>query len=401
MKLYNPFLFFLVLTVGNFNCQAQNNLDNPIITKQLSSRFVKLLEYPIDSTGFPRSMSVKTGEIKKVPSKDWTSGFYVGNLWQLYTLTGDIRYKDYASKWNSFLEKEKFNNSTHDMGFKIYCSFGEGYGINKSEDYKKVIIKSAQTLKTRFNKKIGSIRSWDHHSEKWEFPVIIDNMMNLELLFEASKLSGDNTFKNIAIKHANTTLKNHFRKDNSCYHVVGYDTLSGKVKSKNTHQGYNDDSSWARGQAWAVYGFTMTYRYAKDKAYLKQAEATAKFFINHKNMPEDGITYWDFNDTSIPISPRDASAAAVMASALFELYSYTKNEAYLNYANKVVNSLSSDEYVLNESVNGPFILDHSTGNWPIKDEIDEPIIYADYYFLEAIIRKKHLNFMKSQLNTSL
>ena len=386
MKTYNAVLFFLVLILFNFNCQAQINVYSTTTNKQINNRFVKLLEYPIDSVGFPRSMAVKTGEIKNVPSKDWTSGFYVGNLWQLYTLTADSKYKERAQKWIPYLEKEKLNGGTHDMGFKIFCSFGKGYEINHSEEYKKVVIKSAQTLCTRFNKKIGSIKSWDNR-DKWEFPVIIDNMMNLELLFEASKLTGDDSYKKIAIQHANTTLKNHFRKNNSCYHVVGYDTITGKVKSKNTHQGYSDDSSWARGQSWAVYGFTMAYRYTKDKTYLKQAEATARFFINHKNMPEDGIPYWDFNAPNIPDAYRDASAAAIMSSALIELYSFTKNETYLNYSNKVINSLSSNKYLLNEAVNGPFILDHSTGDWSKKAELDEPIIYADYYFLEAIIRQ--------------
>lgn len=389
MKAHNLFLFFLALISSNFDCQAQNIVYDATINKHLNNRFIKLLESPIDSVGFPRSMSVKTGEIKKVPSKDWTSGFYVGNLWQLYTLTNDSNYKERAQKWIPFLEKEKFNGGTHDMGFKIYCSFGKGYQINQSEAYKKVIIKSAQTLCTRFNKKIASLKSWDNR-ERWEFPVIIDNMMNLELLFEASKLTGDDSYKKIAIQHANTTLKNHFRKDNSCYHVVGYDTISGKVKTKNTHQGYSDDSSWARGQAWAVYGFTMSYRYTKDKSFLKQAEATAQFFINHKNMPEDGIPYWDFNAPTIPNTTRDASAAAIMASALIELYTITKKDVYLNYSNKVINSLSSSKYLLDESVNAPFILDHSTGDWSKKAELDEPIIYADYYFLEAIIRKKAL-----------
>ena len=183
-------------------------------------------------------------------------------------------------------------------------------------------------------------------------------------------------------------MKNHFRKDGSSYHVVVYDTITGAVKNKITFQGFKDDSSWARGQSWAVYGFTMCYRYTKDLAYLKQAEATAKYFINNKTMHEDGIPYWDFNDTGIPNAPRDASAAAVMASALVELYTYTMNEAYLNYSNKVIQTLSSNKYLLYDTVNGPFILDHSTGHWPKNDEIDEPIIYADYYFLEAIIRKK-------------
>jgi len=390
MRRFSIIIFFLGLTFFNTISQAQNSTENTIVKKRLNSRFEKLLAYPIDSLAFPRSMSVKTGEIKKVPSKDWTSGFYVGNLWQLYTLTGDIRFKTLASQWNPFLEKEKLNGKTHDMGFKIYCSYGKGYEINQAEDYKKIIIEGAQTLTTRFNKKIGSIKSWDHNEDKWDFPVIIDNMMNLELLFEASKMTGDSSFRKIAIQHANTTLKNHFRKDNSCYHVVGYDTVNGQVKSKNTHQGYSDASSWARGQAWAVYGFTMTYRYTKDKAYLKQAEATAQFFIHHKNMPEDGIPYWDFDAPNIPDTYRDASAAAIMASALIELYSITKKDIYLNYSDKVVQSLSSDQYLLSDRVNGPFILDHCTGDWSKKLELDEPIIYGDYYFLEALIRRKAL-----------
>jgi uncharacterized protein YyaL (SSP411 family) len=215
-------------------------------------------------------------------------------------------------------------------------------------------------------------------------------MLNLELLFEASIISGDPTFKNIAIQHATTTLKNHFRKDNSCYHVVDYDTISNEVRKKATFQGFNDESTWARGHSWAVYGFTMCYRYTKNKEYLKRAEATAKYFIKNKNMPEDGIPYWDLKDPSIPNAPRDASSAAVMASALIELYRFTKDKTYLDYSNKVINSLSSDKYLLNNSVKVPFLLDHSTGNWPKKDEIDQPINYADYYFLEAIIRKQSL-----------
>lgn len=389
MTKYTSLFFILVLTTFHFNGQAQSNTDNSITNKQLNSRFVQLLEYPVDSIRFPRSMSVKTGVIKIVPSKDWTSGFFVGNLWHIYALTADIKYKERAQKWINFIEKEKLNGGTHDIGFKIYCSYGEGYEITKSENYKKIIIKSAQTLTTRYNSKIGSIKSWDNR-DTWDFPVIIDNMMNLELLFEASKISGDSKYKNIAIQHANTTLKNHFRNDGSCYHVVDYDTSNGSVRSKVTHQGYNNDSSWARGQSWAVYGFTMCYRYTKDKTYLNRAEATAQFFIHHKNMPADGIPYWDYNDPSIPNAPRDASAAAVMASALLELYTFTKNVDYLNYANKVIDTLSSDKYLLAKTVKGPFILDHSTGNWPKNDEIDQPIVYADYYYLEAIIRKKDL-----------
>ena len=372
------------------NCQAQSKTNGFTVKSEIKERFSKLLDFPIDSVLIPRSMDHSTGVVKKVKSKDWTSGFFSGNLWQIYSLTGDVRFKEKAILWNAFIEKEKFNNTTHDMGFKVYCSFGKGLKVQDNPKYKNIIVKSAQTLVTRFDTKIGAIRSWDHNKEFFDFPVIIDNMLNLELLFEASKISGDKKFKNIAIQHANTTLKNHFRKDNSCYHVIDYDTISGKVKNKLTHQGFNNESSWARGLSWAVYGFTMAYRHTKNKEYLKQAEATAKYYINYKTLPEDGIPYWDFNDTSIPNAPRDASSAAVMASALLELYSFTKNQTYLEFSNKVLNSLSSDKYLLNDSVKGPFILDHSTGNWPKKDEIDQPIVYADYYFLEAIIRKKSL-----------
>jgi unsaturated chondroitin disaccharide hydrolase len=390
MKKFNSLFYIILFTTINFNCKAQYNPVTTSIKEEINSRFLKLLDFPIDSVSIPRSMVLSSGVVKKVKSKDWTSGFYAGNLWQIYNLTGDIRYKEKAALWNAFIEKEKFNNTTHDMGFKVYCSFGKGLMVEDNKKYKNIIVKSAQTLVTRFNTKIGAIRSWDHNKESWDFPVIIDNMLNLELLFEASKISGDKSFRKIAIQHANTTLKNHFRNDNSCFHVVDYDTISGKVRSRGTHQGFNNESSWARGQSWAVYGFTMAYRYTKNKEYLKQAEATAKYYLNYKTLPEDGIPYWDFNDTSIPNAPRDASSAAVMASALLELYTFTKNQAYLDYSNKVITTLSSDKYLLNDAVNGPFILDHSTGNWPKKDEIDQPIVYADYYFLEAIIRKQSL-----------
>lgn len=384
-------LFFICLFSSlNYYSQAQNKPSDKTLNKNISSRFTYLLDFPVDSIAIPRSMNISTGVYKKVKSKDWTSGFFPGTLWQIYKLTGDVKYKEKAAVWNAFIEKEKFNGTTHDMGFKVYSSFGKGLVVENNEKYKKIIVKSAQTLITRFNSKIGAIRSWDHSRELFDYPVIIDNMLNLELLFEASKISGDPTFKNIAIKHANTTLKNHFRKDNSCYHVVDYDTISNGVRKKATFQGFSDESTWARGHSWAVYGFTMCYRYTKNKEYLKQAEATAKYFIYNKNMPEDGIPYWDLKDPSIPNASRDASSAAVMASALIELYQFTKDKSYLDYSNKVINSLSSDKYLLNNSVKVPFLLDHSTGNWPKKDEIDQPINYADYYFLEAIIRKQSL-----------
>ena len=371
------------------NTSAKQSISEMIsIDSLLQNRYEKLLGYPVDSLSIPRSYNPITKEIKVVESKDWTSGFYPGNLWQLYKLTGKEAFKNKAVEWTAFIEKEKYNGGTHDMGFKIYSSFGEGFEITKNEHYKDVIVESANTLITRFNENVGSLRSWDFNADIWEFPVIIDNMMNLELLFEATRISGDSIYHNIAVKHANTTLKNHFREDNSSYHVVVYDTVSGGVKSKVTHQGFNDNSAWARGQAWGIYGFTMCYRYTQDPKYLEQAEQSAAFYLQHAKLPEDGIPYWDFDDPKIPNAVKDVSAASIVASALVELFMYTNNDAYLDYSNKVLNSLKSEEYIIPIDIEAPFILKHSTGNWPKNDEMDGPIVYGDFYFLELMLRIK-------------
>ena len=196
----------------------------------------------------------------------------------------------------------------------MYCSFGNGYRLTGDTTYRSVILQSAKSLSKRFNPVAGVIKSWDHNKAKWKFPVIIDNMMNLELLFEATKLTGDSSFYKIAISHADQTLKNHFRPDYSSWHVLDYDTQTGKVTQKLTAQGYSDESAWARGQAWALYGFTMCYRETQHPAYLDQAKAIAKFILNHKSIPADGIPYWDYNDPKIPAASRDASAAAITAA---------------------------------------------------------------------------------------
>lgn len=356
----------------------------------LKNRYAKLLAYKLDSLSFPRSYNIEKNKIKKVPSKDWTSGFYAGNLWQIYEITNDSKYKELAKKWTAFIEKEKYNNRTHDMGFKVFCSFGQGLKHEDNQKYRDIIIKSAQTLSTRFNDTVGSIRSWDFNKKRWDFPVIIDNMMNLEMLFEATKISKDSSFHKIAVQHANTTLKNHFRENNSTWHVLDYNPSNGDIRMRVTHQGFSDDSSWARGQGWAIYGFTMAYRYTKDKRYLEQAKATAGYFINHKNLPEDGIPYWDFNAPNIPNEPRDVSAGAIVASALIELYGYTKEETYLDYSKKFLKNVQTEKYILPENIEAPFILDHSSGDWSKRSEMDEPIIYGDYYFLEALLRMKSL-----------
>jgi len=329
-------------------------------------------------------------QLKLVPSRDWTSGFFPGELWLLYEYTGKNEWKKQAQVFTANIEREKTNAGTHDMGFKVYCSFGQGYRLTKDAHYKEVIIQSAKTLSTRFNAKSGVIRSWDHHKEQWDFPVIIDNMMNLELLFEATKLSGDPSFYKIAIAHANTTIKNHFRDDYSSYHVVDYDTATGQIRKKQTAQGYADESAWARGQAWGLYGFTLCYRETKDKKYLEQAEHIASFMLNHPNLPKDLVPYWDFNAPNIPNEPRDASAAAVMAAALYELSTYSKKKnEYRKAADKIIENLTN-YYRSPVGENKGFILLHSTGSKPANSEVDVPLIYADYYYLEALLRMKGL-----------
>jgi hypothetical protein len=342
----------------------------------------------------PRTLDSSTN-LKLVNSRDWTSGFFPGELWLLHEYTGNREWKQQAENFTTNIEREKTNGGTHDMGFKIYCSFGSGNRLAKNEHYKDVIIQSAKTLTTRFNPKIGCIRSWDHHKEQWMFPVIIDNMMNLELLFAATKLTGDSSFYKIAVMHANTTMTNHFRPDNSSYHVVDYDTASGNVRVKQTAQGYADESAWGRGQSWGLYGYTMCYRFTRDKRYLEQAERIAGFILNHPNLPKDLVPYWDYNAPNIPNEERDASAAAILASGLYELSTYSKKgKLYKERANKIIESLTNNYRSLIGENKG-FILLHSTGSRPAKSEVDVPLIYADYYYLEALLRSKKLKEKKS------
>lgn len=336
----------------------------------------------------PRTL--ENNKLKLVASKDWTSGFFPGELWYLFELTKNEKWKQEAIKFTNLIEAEKLNATTHDMGFKVYCSFGNAYRLAPSDNYKAVIIQSAKTLATRFNPKVGLIRSWDHHQEQWKFPVIIDNMMNLELLFEATKLSGDSSYYKIAVTHANNTMKNHFRPDFSSYHVIGYNPETGLVEKKNTHQGFSDASAWARGQGWALYGYTLCYRETKDPKYLKQAENVAKFIFTNKNMPKDLVPYWDFDAPNIPNEPKDVSAATVIASALFELSTYcNQQKEYLSKANQILKSIS-ENYTSALGTRSGFILDHSTGSKPQNSEVDVPLSYADYYYLEAIVRGNRL-----------
>jgi unsaturated chondroitin disaccharide hydrolase len=309
----------------------------------------------------------------------------------MYEQTKDQSLLAEAERMLQVLQKEKDNKSTHDLGFMMFCSFGNAERIASKPEYKQILLTSAKSLSTRFNAKVGCIKSWD--SKPGDFLVIIDNMMNLELLFWATRVSGDSSFYKIAVTHANTTMKNHFRSDYSSYHVINYDSESGEVKQKRTAQGAADESAWARGQAWGLYGFTVMYRETKDKKYLDQANHIADFILHYPNLPADKIPYWDFNAPGIPNALRDASAAAIISSALLELCSYVNEKQkveYISVAGTILKNLSNAPYKANAGTYGGFILQHCVGHMPNKTEVDVPLTYADYYFVEAMKRYKEV-----------
>ncbi len=352
----------------------------------------KLMMTKLSDDRFPKTYHAQTDQLETSGADWWCSGFYPGSLLYLYEETKDQSLRSEAERMLKILEKEKNNTSTHDLGFMMYCSFGNAYRIRHNEEYKSILLTSARSLSTRFNPKVGCIKSWD--SKPSDFLVIIDNMMNLELLFWATTVSGDSSFYKIAVTHANTTMKNHFRPDYSSYHVVNYNPQTGAVQQKRTAQGAADESAWARGQAWGLYGYTMCYRETRDKKYLDQANHIAQFILHNPNFPADKIPYWDFNAPNIPNALRDASAAAIMASALIELSGYADaktSKEYLSVAETILRTLSSPQYKAAAGTNGGFILKHGVGNMPQKTEVDMPLTYADYYFLEAMKRYKALN----------
>jgi hypothetical protein len=336
---------------------------------------------------FPKTLN-NDGTLKLIDQRDWCAGFFPGTLWLLYEETNNTKWKTYAEIFTEQLTEQQFDTASHDIGFKIICSFGNGYRLTNNQHYKNVIVQAAKTLTKRYNHNIGLIRSWDFNRNIWQFPVIIDNMMNLELLFEATNITGDSTYFNIALSHAKLTQVNHFRYDYSSFHVVDYDTLTTQPRIKVTHQGLADSSAWARGQAWGLYGFTMAYRYTQNNDFLTLAQNIANFILNHHNLPDDQVPYWDFDDPNIPDAPKDASAAAITAAALYELakYSNEKHDHYISHADKIVNSLIQN-YTAKPLTNKGFLLLHGTGNKPANQEVNVPLNYADYYLMEAIVRK--------------
>jgi len=320
---------------------------------------------------------------------DWTSGFYPGCLWMVYEATKNRDMLKKAEYATALVENNKFFVKDHDIGFMIQCSYGNGYRLTKNPKYKGVIIQASKTGVTRYNPNVKSIMSWNPDAKRdWKFPVIIDNMMNLELFINGTRFSGDSTFYKVAINHANTTMKNQYRTDFSCSHVVDYDPVTGKMRKRDWNNG-NDNpvtAAWSRGQSWGLYGFATMYKYTRKKEYLQQAEHIADYILNNQNMPSDMVPYWDYNAPKFP-TMRDASAAALLASGLMELAARSpeNGEKYFEAGEKILESLASPTY-LNTSKQGVFLLKHATGNFLRKSELDAGLIYADYYFLEALLR---------------
>lgn len=382
---YSFFLIaFLLLACSPSTKEAMSLEDQIAANFQLASQQYQYMSSLLPSDRFPKTF--EDGELKTSGSGWWCSGFYPGSLLYLYDNSKDQALLEEARSILGVLAKEQYNTHTHDLGFMMYCSFGNALEIAPQPGYDTVLINSAKSLATRFNEQVGAIKSWDSKEE--DFLVIIDNMMNLELLFWATQNTGDSTYYNIAITHANTTIENHFREDFSTYHVLNYDPLSGDIQEKKTAQGYADESAWARGQSWGLYGFTVMYRFTKDEQYLDQAKKIANFLLSHPNLPEDKIPYWDYDAPDIPNAKRDASAAAILASALLELREYDPENSgkYMEVVEMILTTLSSDRYLAQASTNGGFILKHSVGHNPGNSEVDVPLTYADYYFIEAMRR---------------
>jgi unsaturated chondroitin disaccharide hydrolase len=394
-------LFILLILGGSMTACQQN----PLVGKEAKSELNAQLDNAITRAGeqyhymmeilpenrFPKTYHAKEDRLETSGSEWWCSGFYPGSLLYLYDKKGEETLKTEARRIMEVLEKEQYNTSTHDLGFMMFCSFGNALKLAPRDGDRDILVQSAKSLSTRFDETTGVIKSWD--SKEGDFLVIIDNMMNLELLFWATQETGDSTYYDIAITHADNTTKNHFRDDYSSYHVVNYNPRTGEVNEKRTAQGYADDSAWARGQTWGLYGYIVMYRFTKDQKYLDQAVNIAEFILNHPNMPKDKIPYWDFDAPNIPDALRDSSAGAILASALLELSGYVegdKSKRYIRDAETMLASLASPTYLAEPRTNGGFLLKHGVGHIPENFEVDVPLTYGDYYFIEAIRRYKAL-----------
>lgn len=398
------FATFMLVGCGSAitNAKLDAKLDVNAQLAYCAKQSTNALQLIPNDGAIPRSIGTNDKQWKFVDYKDWTSGFWPGELWYLYESTGDRKWETAADKFTNYLAPLAVTPALdHDLGFQVFNSYGNGYRLTKNPEYKKIILKTADTLATLFNPKVGTILSWPREVSNMEWPqhnTIMDNMINLELLFWASKNGGSKSLYDMAVSHATVTMNNHFRPDYTSYHVVIYDRETGKKIKGVTHQGYSDTSTWARGQSWAVYGYTMVYRETKDPKFLDFAHKVTRVYLDR--LPKDLIPYWDFDDPAISSAPRDASAAAVVASALLELSTYTQDavlaKEYLDKAEGMLKELS-DNYQ-SRNTNSSLLL-HSTGHKPANSEIDASIIYADYYYVEALLRYKKLKAGEQPLFT--
>jgi unsaturated chondroitin disaccharide hydrolase len=399
----NKVMSGLVMAISLCACAPKvvsNTLDVDQELNYCNEQIQKTLSRIGDTTMMPRNILAGQSEWNLVPVKieEWTVGFWPGILWYNYENTKSEEMLEAARHYTDILEPlTTLPAYDHDLGFQVFCSYGNGYRLTGDEKYKQIILNAADTLATLFNPKVGTILSWPREVEpnNWPHNTIIDNMLNLEMLYWAAANGGNKELYDIATKHAETTMKYHFREDGSSYHVAVYDTIDGHFIKGVTHQGYADDTMWARGQAWAIYGFTMVYRETKDKKFLRFAEKVTDIYL--KRLPEDYVPYWDFDAPNIPDEPKDASAASIVASALLELSQLEDDPVKaVDYRNAAVNmliTLSSDEYQSREK-NSAFLL-RSVGHKPNGSEINASINYADYYYIEALTRLSNLKSSQS------
>jgi unsaturated chondroitin disaccharide hydrolase len=355
-----------------------------------AAKYAKSNSRLTSQTAYPHLTPVPTGPWYVTGASWWTSGFYPGSFWRLYVWSGNLTWKTIARSREAGIAGQRYNNTTHDLGFMLYDSFGQDFRLTGNSTARTYCLQAAATLSTRYNAIVGCIRSWDSINDTTKFRVIIDNMMNLELLLWGSRQSGGSaSWKTMAISHATKTLNNHVRSDGTTFHVVNYNQTTGAVISKYTAQGYSNSSTWARGQAWALYGFSIVYRETGNSTFLTGARRTADAFLRRLgDLNLDPVPYWDFDAPVSGLADKDSSAGAIAASGLLELSKWetdsTRKSTYAAAATKILNKLASSDYQATSS-QGEALLKHGTAHRP-QNNYNTGLVYGDYFLLEALLK---------------
>ncbi len=385
-----------------FESSAQLDKLIPGVFEFAGAQWTKAANENPDRTKYP--CRTKSAD-KKAPQYDkwqffnadhWTAGFAPGNLWYLYEITGDAKYADWAKEYMVGLEGQKDRKDTHDLGFVMMPSYGNGLRLTGNEAYKPTIVQTAKSLASRFNPAVGCTRSWEwgKYSSKNICPVVIDNMMNLEILFWAAKNGGGKNLYDVAVSHANQTIKEQVRDNGTTYHIVIYDPKTGDVIRKEARPGYATESCWSRGQSWAIYGYAMCYRETGDPNYLETAKKVADYWV--ANLPEDSVPFYDFDDPAIPNVNRDSSAAAVAACGLLELSTQVDSgELSKKYYDSAVKTLTT---LCTKESDGGYLAQDAGGKATSPTVLkraykkgERGVNYADYYLLEGLLRYKCLS----------